>query len=127
MKYRLLAILPTYLAMFVGCYYAAFLLRFDFVLPPEVKTMFVTTVVSLVGVKMMMCLATGEWQRSYRYATLPDVVFVAASATGAAAIIYIANQYKLFGPIPRSVILIDWALTINTCFAPAIVARIGEL
>lgn len=112
MKFRLAAILPTYLAMFVGCYYAAFLLRFDFVLPPEVSTMFTTTVVSLVGVKLMMCLLTGEWNRSYRYATLPDVVYVAASATGAAAIIYFANMYKLFGPIPRSVILIDWALTI---------------
>ncbi|GAB4151283.1 MAG: nucleoside-diphosphate sugar epimerase/dehydratase [Planctomycetaceae bacterium] len=112
MKYRLAAILPTYLVMFVGCYYAAFLLRFDFTLPPEVKTMFFTTVVSLVGVKFMMCLLTGEWQRSYRYATFPDVFYVAASATGAAAIIFIANYFKLFGPIPRSVILIDWALTI---------------
>lgn len=112
MRFRLAAILPTYLAMFVGCYYAAFLLRFDFVLLPEAKTMFATTVVSLVGVKLMMCLLTGEWQRSYRYATLPDVVFVAASATGAAAIIFIANHFRLFGPIPRSIILIDWALSI---------------
>ena len=112
MKFRLAAILPTYLVMFVGCYYTAFLLRYDFVLPPEVKTMFITTVISLIGIKSVMCLLTGEWNRSYRYATLPDVIFVAASATFAAAVIYAANHFKLFGPIPRSVILIDWALTI---------------
>lgn len=124
MKYRLAAILPTYVAMFVGCYYAAFMLRFDFVLLPEVETMFLTTVLTLVGVKSLICLLTGEWQRSYRYATLPDVLFVTSSATIAAAIIFIANYFKLFGPIPRSVLLIDWVLTIPASGLIRVSARV---
>jgi len=112
MRYRMAVILPTYLGMFVGCYLTAYLLRFDFDFRPEIADVFLSTVATVVGIQLVTCFLTGEWQRSYRYATFPDVLYVAASATSAAAVLFVANHFRWFGPVPRSVILIDWALTI---------------
>jgi FlaA1/EpsC-like NDP-sugar epimerase len=105
-------ILPVYLAMFAFCYATAFLLRFEFDLEPDVVELMLSTAAVFIGVKLAMCFLTGEWRRSYRYPSLHDMLFAAASATGAAAVLYAANHFRLFGPIPRSVIVIDWALTI---------------
>jgi len=112
MKFRLAVIIPTYFLMYVVCYYAAFMLRFDFELPQEVVVMFQSTVLPLVVLKFLMSAMTGEWMRSFRYATLPDVCYIAASVTGAAGLFYLANYSQWIMPIPRGVILIDWALSI---------------
>jgi FlaA1/EpsC-like NDP-sugar epimerase len=112
MRYRMAVILPVYLVMFAGCYATAFLLRFEFDLADDVRDLMLSTAAAVIGVKLAMCFLTGEWRRSYRYPSLHDMLFAAASATGAAAVLFAANHLRLFGPVPRSVILIDWALTI---------------
>lgn len=124
MKYRMAVILATYSAMFVVCYFLAFLLRFDFDFRPDVREAFAGTVIALVGVKLLTCLATGEWQRSYRFATFPDLLYVVGSTLAAAAILFAANQFSLFGPVPRTVILIDALLTIPASGFIRVAARI---
>ncbi len=113
MKHRLAVLLPTYLVMHVLVYYASFLVRFDFALPHRMTALFWTSLPFVLIVKFGMCLATGEWRRSFRYAALVDVLFVAVGTTGAAALMAGMNIVELLGQqIPRSVILIDWALAI---------------
>ena len=114
MKHRLAVILPTYLVMYALVYHASFLLRFDFELPQRMAALFWASLPFVLLVKFGLCLATGEWRRSFRYATLVDVLFVALGATGAAVVVMAGTHViDLAGPrIPRSVILIDWALTI---------------
>lgn len=112
MKYRLALILPAYVVVFAACYFVAYVLRFDFALTRDVQTLLLGTVTAYVGIKMIACHITGEWQRSYRYATLPDVLLVLNTAVAGSALAFAANHYELFGPIPRSVILIDCALSI---------------
>jgi len=123
MKYRLALILPTYAAMFVGCYLAAYLLRFEFKLPPDVQAVFLSTLLPLLAVKMTTCLLSGEWKRSYRFAVFTDIFYVVGSATGSCIVLFIANSVGLFGPVPRSVILIDWALTIPISGLVRVAAR----
>ncbi|MFQ5733974.1 MAG: polysaccharide biosynthesis protein [Planctomycetaceae bacterium] len=124
MRFRMAVIVPTYVAMFVGCYSASFLLRWDFVFVPEIARLFWSTIVTVVCVKLLACLLTGEWQRSYRYATFPDVFHVVGSATVAAAALFVANYFLWIGPLPRSVILIDWALTIPCSGLVRVAARV---
>lgn len=124
MRFRMAVILPTYVVMFVGCYATAFLLRWDFVFRPEIAQLFWSTIVTVVGVKLMACLLTGEWQRSYRYATFPDVFHVVVSATLAAAVLFVANYFLWIGPLPRSILLIDWVLTIPCSGLVRVAARL---
>ena len=100
------------------------LLRWDFSFRPELARLFWSTVVTVVCVKLIACLVTGEWRRSYRYATFPDVLNVVISSTLAAAALFLANHMLWIGPMPRSVILIDWALTIPCSGLVRIAARV---
>ena len=116
MRHRLAVILPTFLAIYLASYYTAFVLRCDFDVPPEVLTWFWATLPVVIAVKFLVCLATGEWWRTFRYASLPDVQWVVIGATISAAAIYLANLTlfpAVLFPIPRSVIVIDWVLTIT--------------
>jgi len=116
MKHRLAVILPAYTLMYVLCYYTAFLVRFDFGLSAEYQFLFQTTIPFVLLAKLLTSLVTGEWRRSFRYATFADMLYTAVGATVAAGLLYIANALFLVGQIenavPRSVILIDWGLTI---------------
>ncbi len=116
MRHRLAVILPTFLAIYGACYYSAFLLRCDFELPGDVMDWFWATLPAVIALKFLVCLATGEWRRTFRYAALPDVQWVVIGATISAIAIYVANLTlfrALLFPIPRSVIVIDWVLTIT--------------
>ena len=116
MRHRLAVILPTFLAIYVACYYSAFLLRCDFEIPPEVLSWFWATLPVVIGLKFLVCLVTGEWRRTFRYAALPDVQWVVFGATISATAIYLANLTlfpAVLYPIPRSVIVMDWVLSIT--------------
>lgn len=115
MRHRLAVILPTFLAIYVACYYTAFLLRCDFTIPPAVATWCWATLPVVVGIKFVVCLLTGEWRRTFRYAALPDMQWVVIGATVSALAIYFTNLTifpAYLYPIPRSVIVIDCVFSI---------------
>ncbi len=115
MKHRLAVIMPTFFLLYLGCFYTAFLLRCDFAIEPAVMDWFWAAVPVVIGIKFFLCLATGEWRRTFRYAALPDMQWVAIGATLSAGVIYLANLTVLpwyFYAIPRSVIVIDWVFSI---------------
>ena len=116
MRHRLAIILPIFLAIYVASYYTAFLLRCDFEIPAEVQIWFWATLPVVIALKFLICLMTGEWQRTFRYASLPDVQWVVIGASLSALAIYLVNL-TLFAavlfPIPRSVIVIDGVLSIT--------------
>lgn len=113
MNLRLAASVPAYLFIYTLCYYCAYLLRFDFGLPDRYVALLAQTLPVVLLLKFVPNLATREWRRAFRYASIDDVLSVFATATAGAALLYLAN-YVVFedGRIPRSVILIDWLLTI---------------
>ncbi|MCA9069470.1 MAG: hypothetical protein KDA84_11125, partial [Planctomycetaceae bacterium] len=116
MRHRLAVILPTFLAIYVACYYTAFLLRCDFTIPPVVMEWFWATLPVIVGIKFLVCVLTGEWRRTFRYAALPDMQWVVIGAVISAAVVYLANLTILpafLYPIPRSVIVIDCVFSIT--------------
>ncbi len=115
MRHRLAVILPTFLAIYVACYYTAFLLRCDFVIPPEVWEWFWSTLPVVISLKFLVCMLTGEWRRTFRYASLTDMQWVVIGATISAAAVFLANLVlfpAILHAIPRSVIVIDWVFSI---------------
>ncbi len=116
MRHRLAIILPIFLAIYVASYYTAFLLRCDFEIPAEVQIWFWATLPVVIALKFLICLMTGEWQRTFRYASLPDVQWVVIGASLSALAVYLVNLSlfpALLFPIPRSVIVIDGVLSIT--------------
>ncbi len=113
---RLSAFLAAYLVVFAGCYFAAYQLRFDFNTPAEFREVFWRSLPLVLVVKVLVGLATNEWRRDFRYATLIDVLWIVGTAGLAACILFALNAILHTGlAIPRSVILIDALLTVLVC------------
>ncbi|HCK52674.1 MAG TPA: polysaccharide biosynthesis protein [Planctomycetaceae bacterium] len=115
MRKRLALILPTYGVLYALCFVAAFLLRFDFQLPDIYQPVIVLGLPVVLGIKFCICLATGEWRRTYRYTTVTDLFNLIVGSATAAGFSYLALQLVLGSlPLPRTVLLIDAMLSILT-------------
>lgn len=122
MRHRLFALIPLYVLLHAGCYSAAFLLRFDFQLPRGAAQVLWTTLPVVLALKLVASTVTSEWRRSFRYVTLRDVALSLISSSAVAFTLWAGNLVllglapdaviRLGGTIPRSVILIDAALSI---------------
>lgn len=113
MKYRLVATLPIYLALYTLSLAAAFLLRFDLEFQADVANRLLESLPVVLIVKASVFTATREWRRRHRYTTMNDVVSIVATASLSSAILLTAHLTELIGTsLPRSVIAIDLLLTI---------------
>ncbi|GIS58617.1 MAG: hypothetical protein CM1200mP2_08420 [Planctomycetaceae bacterium] len=113
MRNRLALILPTYAVLYALCFVAAFLLRFDFRPPQIYQHVIVLGMPVVLGVKFVICLATGEWRRTYRYTTVADLFNLLGGGVVAAAsptCCYCPSWGH--PPLPRTVLLIDAMLSI---------------
>ena len=113
MKYRLVATLPIYLALYTLSLTAAFLLRFDLELHADVTNRLLESLPVALIVKASVFTATREWRRRHRYTTMTDVISIVATASLSSAILLAGHLMELTATsMPRSVIAIDWLLTI---------------
>ena len=112
MRHRLAIILPIYLLVYSACYIGAFLLRFDFSIPNQFQAVFWTTLPTIFAIKYIVCTFTGEWQRTFRYATISDAIALTISVLLSGTLIAVINSLNLFPvAIPRSIIIIDMILS----------------
>ena len=80
MKYRLIATLPLYLALYALSLTAAFLLRFDLEIDADVTHRLLDSLPLALCAKGVMFIATREWRRRHRYTTMNDIVSIVATA-----------------------------------------------
>lgn len=112
MRYRLAAIVPAYLLLYSGSLLAAYALRFDFDIARTTGA-FWQTILLVQAAKTVSCLFWGEWRGSFRFPTVFDLVRVGLFMLTSVTILFLANLGSPALPnIPRSVILIDGALTL---------------
>jgi FlaA1/EpsC-like NDP-sugar epimerase len=113
MKLRLPAMIPAYVALYGLSYYAAYLLRFDFNILARYADLCVQTLPVVILFKLLTNFATGEWRRVFRYTAVADIFVVFVGATISAGLVFAWSSMRLTAlSIPRSIILIDWGLTI---------------
>ena len=99
MRKRLALILPTYGVLYALCFVTAFLLRFDFQLPEIYQPVIVLGLPVVLGIKFCICLATGEWRRTYRYTTVTDLFNLIVGGAVAAGFSYLALQLALVAAV----------------------------
>ena len=113
MKYRLIVTLPVYLALYTVSLALAFLLRFDLEIHAEVAKRLLESLPWVLLVKASVFTFTREWRRRHRYTTLNDIASIVATATFSSLTLGAAYAAGFVDDIlPRSVIAIDWVLTI---------------
>ena len=113
MNFRLVASLLVYSILYTLALTMAFLLRFDFEISADSLSRFVESLPLVLLVKVTVFTVLQEWQRRHRYTSINDIACFVTTATISSAILlasYIAGLME--HSLPRSVIAIDWALTI---------------
>ena len=115
MRHRLAAILPVYFVVMAACYAVAFQLRFDFDVPANFRLVFWSSLPFLLILKAAGCAITGEWRRTYRYASISDIAALGVMTVGTTIAFWFFNLMP-FGAqgVPRSIILIDAILSVLT-------------
>lgn len=102
----------------------AFLLRFDFTLPPVETAFFFKHLLLVLTIKPVVFLFSKLYRSIWRYASLQDAVeiikTVTIASTAVFAVILFSRQYEHFS---RSVFLMDWILLVTAISASRLIWR----
>lgn len=113
MNFRLAALLLVYVGLYTLSLATAFLLRFDFEIDADLRRRFLDSAPFVLTVKMAVFFMFQEWQRRHRYTTMGDVLSFFSTATVSSVLICVAYVGGLLETgLPRSVMAMDWMLTI---------------
>src|SRR3990172_5629460 len=97
------------LGIFISANHIAWLIRFEFNVPPEMVGVMRQTIPVLVIAKALGFLASGQFRGWWRYVSIRDVLPIAAgSALG--SVLFAAGVWGLWGAshVPRSIYPLDW-------------------
>jgi FlaA1/EpsC-like NDP-sugar epimerase len=102
--------------IFEACYLAAFFVRSELLLRSSDAEMILKTVWFVVGTKLLIFYWRGLAHRPWRNARFEDLNKLLRAATTALLVFVAMNYFGTFSaawtPIPRSVLLLDWAFTL---------------
>ncbi len=112
---RVVALALIHLAGFTAVYAVAYALRFDFAIPSHMQSLYTASLLWVVGLKLILFYLTGNFFGWWRYVTFADLAALLRASTisllSIAAIDYFLPDDR-FPQIPRSILLLDWGMTI---------------
>jgi FlaA1/EpsC-like NDP-sugar epimerase len=128
------ALLFVYHALvFASCYAFAYLVRFEFAIPPDYLLIFKASFPIVVGTQLLIGVIFGFYKGWWRYVGIADVVRLVFGLT-TSLILLIGGWY--FGALlgladryyhsPRGVLLIDWAFALLFLFGSRVLIRMGR-
>jgi FlaA1/EpsC-like NDP-sugar epimerase len=100
-------------AFLIGCYAAAFALRFDGSIPPEHWSTFRYSAPLIVLTKIILLYHYGQYQYFWRHTGIAELLSLGKALSLAA--LFITVDYALvmgFVTFPRSIILFDWGISL---------------
>jgi FlaA1/EpsC-like NDP-sugar epimerase len=109
---RLSFLLALYGVVLFLAFYFAFLLRFDFRIPPEFKEQFLRHWPWVVALKLIILFLFGQFAGLLSYFSIPDLrrLFL-ASCLSSSVLLSVRYSEPLFFRLPRGAILIDFLLS----------------
>lgn len=130
---RVLILFLFHALVFAGCYAIAWLLRFEFVIPPEYLQTFKWSFPVVVSVQLTAGIVFGFYRGWWRYVGIADVVRLVFGLSTATALLlaawYAGTKLGLHEELvksPRGTLLIDWAFALLTLFGARVLIRLGR-
>jgi len=119
--------------VFTVCYVFAWLLRFEFSIPPEFLASFKTGLPYVVGIQLLAGAAFGFYRGWWRYVGISDVLRLVVGLTSSLAVLvglwYLGDNFGLKEHVTgqsRGVLLIDWAFSLLMLFGARVAIRVGR-
>jgi FlaA1/EpsC-like NDP-sugar epimerase len=131
---RMLVLFAFHAIVFAGCYGLAYLIRFDFSVPPEYIERLRTTAPMVIGGQLLVGAVFGFYRGWWRYVGVGDVIRLVFGMTTSMALLlgaWYAAPSLDFLPLslvraPRGVLLIDWSFAIIMLLGTRVVIRLGR-
>ncbi len=119
--------------VFAACYSFAYLVRFEFAIPPEWTLTFQSSLPVVVGLQLLIGVVFGFYRGWWRYVGIGDVIRLVFGLSSALAVLlalwYVAAPLRIdqrFAHSPRGVLLIDWAFALLSLFGTRVLIRVGR-
>jgi FlaA1/EpsC-like NDP-sugar epimerase len=113
-------------ALIAAAWWLAFELRFDQGVPPYYDTLFKRTVLIVVGIKLLVFILFGFYDRWWRYVSTRDMWGAARGVTVASLVadvtVYFASPVADIR-LPRSIAVMDWLLLLAFIAGSRLIAR----
>jgi FlaA1/EpsC-like NDP-sugar epimerase len=123
-RHRRWIALAIHSALITLAFLISFALRFDFELPPDATRVFWATLPVLLVVRLAIFARVGLFRMFWRHASLRDLVDLQAAVTlGSLVFAFALFVIGRLEGMPRSVLILDWVLTIFLCGGVRFAAR----
>jgi FlaA1/EpsC-like NDP-sugar epimerase len=113
-------------ALVAAAWWLAFELRFDHGVPPYYDTLFKRTVLIVVGIKLLVFILFGFYDRWWRYVSTRDMWSAVRGVTVASLVadvtVYFASPVADVR-LPRSIAVMDWLLLLALVAGSRLIAR----
>lgn len=109
---RIPLLVLIHFVLFCGVYWLANLIRFDWRLPAEYVRDFWLGMATVVSIKLVTFYLLNHFHGWWRHVTFSDMVSLGRASVASSLLIVAIDHFLLVSQIPRTVIVIDWALTI---------------
>ncbi len=130
---RVIVLFIFHVLVFAAAYQFAYLVRFEFSIPPEFAPILRSSLPVLVGIQLFVGFVFGFYRGWWRYVGIADVIRLVFGLSTALAIM-LAAWYA--GPLigiperfvrtPRGVLLSDWAFSLLMLFGTRVLIRLGR-
>jgi len=116
-----------HLAIFFFAYSLAYVVRFDFTVPPSFVSNMWETIPELLIAKSLGFLAFGLFHGWWRYVSIRDIFPIAAGCT-LGSLIFAGSVFVQGGPhyVPRSIYFLDWGNTVMIVLGVRYAVRTGR-
>lgn len=105
---RTAILVVVHVLVFGFAYWAAFLLRFDFAVPPPMHTLFLESLPWVVLVKLGVFYRLGSFRGWWRHVTFADLVLLMRAAVLSTLVIATIDYFVIAAyQIPRAVVVLD--------------------
>src|SRR5437667_7192260 len=108
-------------------YHLAFLVRFDFQVPPRYMVLFLETLPLLMGIRFFTSWGLRLYRSSWRHSGITDVTVLFKAVTLSsllfATVLLLTGELRAF---PRSILLADWAASMLLWGGVRLVVRVLE-
>jgi FlaA1/EpsC-like NDP-sugar epimerase len=110
--YRRLFVVSVHVALWAASFVLAFLLRFEFEIPPFYWARLPMWLASLLAIRIVVHWYVGLFHGLWRYSGTRDLINMLKASTASAALFVVAIMF--FGPkgFPRTIFVIDWLVSI---------------
>jgi len=124
-RYRVVGIVTVHMLIVAAAYLGAMLLRFDFDIPVRELPLVWQTLPALIAIRLVFFRRQHLFSGWWHYVGISDIVDILKSVTfGSVCLVLVLGLSRIYPGFPRSVILLEWLLTVQFLAGARVASRL---